>query len=166
MDEIASQGMGKVHGVKARLSGLVGIFKTLATQHAEAGTLLKRVRTNPGKRAELWPKIRMALLTHEGGEMQVLYPELHAREATRTFAEQHDAEAAQLDTLIAKIHALDIQSEAWGRAFDTLVDTVLAHVAEEEREIFPLAQQVLGAERARALEAEYLAAQKRLEATL
>src|SRR5690348_139652 len=53
-DELLSKGMGKAKAVKARLSGLVGLFGKLAEQHGQVSAMLKRVQSNVSKRAELW----------------------------------------------------------------------------------------------------------------
>ncbi|TMQ13574.1 MAG: hypothetical protein E6J90_28220 [Deltaproteobacteria bacterium] len=71
-----SKGAGKVKGVKARLDGLVGVFKTLAEQHGEVKVLLKRLQDKPEKKPELWPEIRRELLSHERGELRVVYRKL------------------------------------------------------------------------------------------
>lgn len=64
------------------------------------------------------------------------------------------------------IHDLDqvvIVSDTWGNLFDRLADTVARHAQEEEQEIFPKAQLVLGKDRAKDLDAKFLATQKSLE---
>jgi hemerythrin superfamily protein len=150
--------MGVVKGVKATLEGMTGVFKTLMEQHGEASTMLKRAERDEGKRNELWPKIRRELLSHERGEMRVVYPELRLHDETRGFAEQHDREAGELE---AAIGALDKTAVGeWDRPLEELIELVDAHVALEENTIFPKAIEVLGKDRARELDDEFLAAKK------
>lgn len=159
MDSIISKGAGMVKGVKARLEGLVGVFMTLSEQHAEAKVLLKRLQDNPDRKGELWPEIRRALLSHERGEMRDVYPLLREHAETRALAEHHDEEAGDLERLIGKIDAADGD---WRAIFDQLVTAVMQHAEEEERNIFPKAQKVLGDKQVKALTDRYLETQKQL----
>ena len=166
MDSIISKGTGAVKGAEARLRGLVGVFKVLSEEHGEAGALLKRVKRDPAKRAELWPKIRQELVSHEKAELREVYPVLREHEQTRALADRHEAEAGQLSALIDRIHATEMASAEWGSLFDQLVDQVEQHVKEEEGEFFPKAQQVIGAARAKELEPRFLAAKKQIAMAL
>ena len=159
VDEMLSQGMGKAKAIKARLSGLVGVFATLSEQHGEASALLKRVKGHPAKRAELWPTLRRELLSHERGEMRVVYPELRAHVETRALAEQHDEEAGEMEQTVFDLDATDMNSEAWEAKLGELIRMVENHVHEEESNIFPRAQETLGEEMARAMEKRFLDAQ-------
>ena len=152
LDSIISQGAGKMSGAKARMHGLVGVFKVLCEQHGEAGNLLKRVKADSSKRADLWPKIRDELTSHEKGELRTLYPLLAEHEETRDFAEQHAREANQLSATIEHIDATNMDSPQWTHLFAQLISLVEQHVREEETEIFPKAQDVLGKDRAKELE--------------
>ena len=158
MDSMMSKGAGVVKGVKARLDGLVGVFRTLAEQHTEVSTLLKRLQDKPERRSELWPEIRRELLSHERGEIREVYPVLRQHVALRALADHHDQEAAELERLIDRI---DLAStDAWRVLYDQLVDTVIAHATEEETAIFPKAQEAIGDQQAKELDGRFLAAQK------
>jgi hypothetical protein len=161
VDELMSEGMGKLKGITARLSGLVGVFKTLSEQHGEAGALLRRIKDDPNKRAELWPTAREALLSHEHGELDAVYPELSLHAETRPLALEHAREADELAATIEQIDALPFDSLAWEDTFDSLVAKVEMHVEEEEKTIFPRAQKVIGDARAHALDPMFRAAQRR-----
>jgi hypothetical protein len=164
MDSLLSKGAGKVKGVKARLDGLVGVFQTLAEQHAEVKVLLERLRDKPEKKAELWPEIRRNLLSHERAELREVYPVLRQYTQTRALAEHHDQEAADMELLIEKldmVQTLDFQT-----LYLSLVDSVIHHAEEEEKEIFPKAIAAIGHEAARALDARFLAAQERVAAAV
>jgi hemerythrin superfamily protein len=158
MDSMMSKGAGMMKGVKARLDGLTGVFKTLAEQHGEVSAMLKRLQGKPEKKAELWPEIRRELLSHERGEMREVYPVLRQYVQTRALAEHHDQEAAELERLIARIDASPAGD--WQAMLDELVDTVLHHANEEESNIFPKAQEALGEQAARELEDRFLIAKK------
>ena len=164
-DEMLSKGMGKAKAVKAALKGLSGVFRTLTEQHGQASALLHRLKGNADRRAELWPEVRATLLAHERAEMEVVYRELHYDPRTRLMAEHHDEEAGELEALIRRIDMLPMNDPTWETVFDELVQTVQHHVAEEEGEIFPKAQDVIGRDRTLAMDITYedaFAAQKRM----
>ena len=160
IDELMSKGMGAVKGVKARVEGLSGVFRTLCEQHGEVSALLRRVQGDRAKRAELWPKIRRELLSHERAELAEVFPVLRQYPETAQFAEQHDQEATQLETLIARVQELSVDAPDWSQRFDELVELVVKHVAEEEDTMFPAAQKALGGDRAKEIEPKFLAAKK------
>lgn len=149
--------------IHTRIEGLHGIFATLAKQHAEARSLLEAVNADATKRVDLWPKIRTALLTHERAEMRVLYPELRMHDSLRALANSHDAEAAELERMIHDLDDVEIESDTWGNLMTRLADTIVRHATEEETEIFPKAQNVLGKDRALVLDPKFHATQKSLE---
>ena len=162
MDSMISKGAGMVKAVKARLEGLVGVFKTLAEQHGEVAALLKRLQHSPDKRSELWPEIRRELLSHERAELREVYPVLRQYGETRVLAEHHDQEASELESLIQRLDL--ITTDDWRPLFDQLVETVLHHANEEEEKIFPNAQDAIGHDAARELEQRFLSAKKQIAA--
>ncbi len=163
MDQVISKGAGLAHELEARMDGLVGVFDTLAAQHAEAGALLKRAKADEGKRPELWPTIRAALKSHEQGELREVYPVLREYPELQAFADRHETEASQLSQTVGQMDALDPRSMQFAALLDRLIGLVEAHVAEEEKQIFPTSQRVIGAARAKELESRFLATAKQVE---
>ncbi|HVY44345.1 MAG TPA: hemerythrin domain-containing protein, partial [Minicystis sp.] len=163
VDKMISEGMGTVKSIKAAAKGLVGVFRVLSDQHGQAAALLLRAKGDADKRAELWPEIRRTLLSHEKGELSAVYPELARFAETRPLAEHHDREAGELERTIHAIDAIDMSSDAWQSKLEELIELVQHHVDEEEGEIFPRAQEVLGEDKARALESSYIAAQDQVK---
>jgi hypothetical protein len=166
MDSIISKGAGAVKAVEARLHGLGGVFKTLSEEHGEVGALLRRVKRDPSRRGELWPKIRQELVSHEKAELREVYPVLREYDQLRVIAERHQTEADQLSALIDRIHATEMTTATWGQMFDELIDMVDQHVKLEEGEIFPRAQEAIGASRAKELEVRFLTVKRQLAMTL
>jgi Hemerythrin HHE cation binding domain len=163
LDQIISKGAGLAHEVKARMDGLVGVFNTLAEQHAEAGALLKRAKADESKRSELWPTIRAALKSHEQGELRVVYAALREHAELTALADHHAAEADQLSRTIDQMSALGARSPQFAIMLDRLIALVEAHAAEEETRTFPTAQSVLGDARARELDAQFLSVAKQIK---
>jgi hemerythrin superfamily protein len=163
MDHAVAKTRGTAKSVKARIEGLTGVFATLAKQHGEASSLLHAAIADRSKREELWPQIRAALLSHEHGEMRVIYPELRMHDELRAVSNRHDAEASELERMIHDLDEVDMASDTFGNLIQRLADTVMRHATEEEHNIFPLAQRVIGKDRAKELDPKFLATQKSLE---
>jgi hemerythrin superfamily protein len=155
------RGTAKV--VKAAVKGLKGIFKALMQQHGEAMAIARRLEKNEDLefRLEHWPILRAELLSHERAEMAILYPALRRVPETLAIAEHHDAEAKELEDLIASIDVTQVGDLQWGHFLGQLLGKVGHHVAEEESDIFPRAQEVLGEEEAERLEAALVAEKQR-----
>jgi hemerythrin superfamily protein len=149
-------------GVRARRGELHGVFKTLAKQHAEVTALIDRVEADPSQRASLWPKIRIELISHERGELREVYPVLREHAETEQLADQHEAEAQELEALIDQLDNTELESDDWDGLFDQLAGTVLDHAEQEETEIFPLAQRVLSGQMVEDLEDRFLAAKQQI----
>ncbi len=164
MERAASKAMGKVKATKARLKGLKGIFRQLSEEHGEVSALLRRVKmtSDPKVRAELFPKIKKELLSHERAEVSELYPLLMQNPQTRGIAEDHDREAREMEALLESLEQQDYASEGWKRDFIQLADMVEHHARDEENDWFPKAQDVLGHERAESLAGRYLTTKKSL----
>lgn len=166
LDSTLSHGMGKLKAVKARLAGLVGVFKALAEQHGEVIVLLERARASDEKFAQLWPTIRRELLSHENAELRALYPVLRTREETRKLADHHDAEASEMEAMIAAIDELAIATPERRHIYQRLVDAVSHHARDEESHVFPRAQKAIGKQEAEAMEARLLAEKQQIAESL
>jgi hemerythrin superfamily protein len=162
MDHLVSKGMGKVKGAKARVFGLVGVFKVLAEQHGEVAALLERAKASDDKFTQLWPTIRRELLSHEMAEIREVYPVLRMHAELRDLADRHDREAAEMEQLIGWIQEMAIGSPERHDAYDRLVDAVMRHAREEEHTIFPRVQQAIGKPAAEALLPKFLATRTQL----
>jgi len=162
IDSILSTGAGKVKAFRARLSGLTGVWRTLAEQHGEVAMLMERAKVSDEKFTALWPTIKRELLSHEKAEVREVFPTLRTNPKTRPMADHHDAEANQLEYLIRTIDELAIGAAARKEAYQKLVETVLHHAKEEESEIFPAAQKAFGDEVATRLDKAFRATKRRV----
>jgi len=153
VDSAASKVMGAVKDVKATFKGITGVFKHLMEEHGKVGALLKRVKASSEEdvRAELYPTIRRELLAHERGELVAVYPVLAQYAETAGIAAEHQREADELKAAIAAVDALSFNDSNWATTFERLATLVEEHVDEEESEFFPKAQEVIGADEAKAL---------------
>jgi hypothetical protein len=156
IEQVVSKVMGKAKVAKGALEGLSGIFTTLMDEHGQVAALMMRVKASadPRVRRELWPKIRAELLSHEQGELLVLYPVYRAHPEIAHIAEQHEQEAGQLSALIDALHGLPFDDPSWQTRFTALVKTVQRHVMEEERDFFREGNRVFGSQN-KALEEQF-----------
>ena len=157
---------GVAKSINATFAGLHGVFKTIAEQHGEVAALLKRAQSGDDKFAELWPKIRVELLSHEKAEVREAFSVLSARPSLATLSAHHDEEAMELEIMIKRLDALSPSADGRTSLFNTLVSTVLHHAETEENEIFPQAQAAIGVEDAGRLDEPFLNAKREVAESL
>jgi len=157
IEQAASKTMGAAKVAKATLKGLTGVFKHLMQEHGEVSVLMKRVSMSSDAqvRREHYPKIRMELLSHERAEIAEVYALLGRREDTREMVADHNAEARDLEAAIRGLDMLDPTGSEWGPAFERMAVLVEEHVAEEESNFFPRAQEAIGEDLAKTLLSAY-----------
>lgn len=162
MEKAASEVMGTMKSVEARVKGLSGVFRHLMEEHGKVAALIKRVSMSRDEkvRAELFPTIRSELLGHETGEVNAVYPALAEYPGMSGIAAEHGHQASELKQCIDEIDRLSFGDAAWGPAFDRLANLVEEHVAKEEGDYFPKAQKAIGDERAKELLPQFEAAKK------
>jgi hypothetical protein len=164
IEKAASEVMGAVKSTKAKIEGLTGVFEHLTREHGEVTALLLRVKlsSDPKVRAELFPKIRLELLSHEKGELAEVYPVFREVTELLAFADEHEAEAGTLETAIDGVSALPYEHRDWAARFAELVDLVSEHVKREENTYFPAAERALGPDAAKQLLSRYEEAKARV----
>ena len=158
-EEIGAKGAGALKQVQGAIKGLHGVFNTLCRQHGEVSMLLERTKlsADPQKRLDLWTEIRTQLLSHEQGELEVVYPAFRQHEELRAYAEEHDQEAGSLEAMISELDGIDCSSPGWMPKFEALVQLVKHHVEEEEGRFFPDAAKVMSKGETQQLDQQFLA---------
>jgi hypothetical protein len=159
MEHAAVKVMGAAKQIKGAFEGLSGIFRTLMQEHGEVSALLVRLKASddPELRRRLFPLIRKELLSHEKGELAVLYPVLAEYEETAEIAVHHEREARALEALIQRLSDMDVNGSSWGTTLEELIQMVQHHVREEENDFFPKGELAIGSARAEDLELRYTA---------
>ncbi len=154
IENVGAKVVGKSAEVEARLQGLRGVFLKLAEQHHEVGSLLARAESTEDftTRASLWRQIRKELVSHEQAELLQIYPALAGLEAVSDIVAAHATDAAELETSIAEVDAIAVQTKDWKPALRRLIAKVTEHMELEEKDFFPKAQQALGVDAATQLE--------------
>lgn len=154
IDQATTKTVGALRAVKTRFRGLSGVFTTLAQQHGEVKHLLElAVRTSdPDKQRELWPKLRVELLSHERAEMLEVYSALERYPDLAEVVLKHRRDARDLEVSIDVLDTASYGSKEWATAMRTLQGLVTEHARMEEEEFFPRAAEVLEKEEAQALD--------------
>jgi hypothetical protein len=157
-----------IKSVTARAQGLRGVFLTLAQQHAEAAALLAALESTlePHARRESWTRLRVALLSHERAECEVVYPTLLRFGLTHQLARAHEHAAGELEELIGTVERLDVRDARFLREVAMLAGYVRGHAEEEENVWFPAAQAILTDGRLEQLDATFLETQGLVRAEL
>jgi hemerythrin superfamily protein len=154
VENVVAKVVGKSAAIEARLKGLKGVFLKLAEQHHEVGSLLARAESTEDftTRATLWRQIRKELVSHEQAELLQIYPALSGLDAVSDIVAAHANDATEIETSIAEVDAIAVQTAEWKPALRRLIEKVTEHVELEESELFPKAQRALGADAAQKLE--------------
>jgi hypothetical protein len=162
LEKMAASAAGALKDAKAGAKGLTGVFLHLMEEHGKVGALIKRVAlsSDEGVRSKLYPTIRSELLAHETGELNAVYPVLAEYPETRDIAADHSIQASDLQAAIAELDAISVGDAEWAPAFKRLAALVQQHVDIEESRYFPLAQKVIGEERAQQLLHSFEAAKR------
>jgi hemerythrin superfamily protein len=166
-EQIASKAMGAVKAAKATVKGLGGVFRKLSQEHGEVTALLMRVKrsTDVEVRRHLFPDIRRELLAHEKGETEVVYAAFRQYPELVKIADEHKAEADQIEQIIQQLSSTDYGDASWSRTFDRLADLVVDHASREENDYFPKAARAMPDQEPDELEKRYLEAKKNIMAT-
>lgn len=122
------------------------IFDALRDDHDKQRRLVERIRDTSGaseERADLWQRLKDELEAHARAEDSVFYAPLLAEKGSRDLARHSVHEHVELDELVERVEELDFDNPHWLRRFDELGEKIEHHLAEEEKEMFPLAGRVL-----------------------
>jgi hypothetical protein len=156
------------NAVTSSVRGLVGVFNTLAQQHAEASALLKRTQEAEGadKPQALWRELRSELLSHERAELAEVYPQLEQHFELRSAIQQHQTEAEDLEAAIERLDEIEPGSPDWKSELQALTDLVTEHAQWEQDDFFPRALEVIGSQAARAMDDRFRATKNATKASL
>jgi len=134
------------------------IFEHLRSEHDKHRTLIDIIEKTSGDsrgRNELFPKLADEVLAHAHAEERVFYAELLARSESRDVAGHSVEEHNEAEEIIDELRAKDYGSSGWLTRFKLLADKLRHHMAEEEREVFPLAGRLLSTARKREMVDEF-----------
>ncbi|PYQ49106.1 MAG: hemerythrin [Acidobacteria bacterium] len=136
-------------------------LELLRQDHREVERLFGQYpRATVAQKDTFFEGIKHELDAHAAVEEELFYPALKAEGGElAALVERAVLEHSGLETLMAAIEGMQPDDPRYDAAVGDLADDVRKHVGEEEGQIFPMAQQCLGAERLRDL-GERMAARK------
>ncbi|MFO0614427.1 MAG: hemerythrin domain-containing protein [Polyangiaceae bacterium] len=123
--------MGK-RGMEMTTGGDVVSF--LKAQHAQVTALFRAVRPAiDEERSSAFHALRRMLAVHETAEEEIVHPAARrSLENGEFIVAQRLFEERTAKEMLAELEELDLESDAFARAFDSLESAVLAHEAAEE----------------------------------
>ena len=122
----------------------------LKAQHREALAMIDQLQSQNGApmddgRLQLFGELKSALVFHTAVEEQVFYHELANNDQTREIVHDAYTEHRAVDELLVKL-SVD-PPDAWPAHLAALRNEISHHVEEEESDLFPRAEQILGQEK-------------------
>jgi hemerythrin superfamily protein len=128
----------------------MNVIELLKNDHQEASSLMEQIElADKGDRSakELFTQLKQALTLHTQVEEQIFYPALKSFEETKDMVPEALEEHQEVDELLAEMTALSPGNDEFMDKLTELRDSVEHHVEEEENEMFPKAEKVLGESR-------------------
>lgn len=136
----------------------MNIYERLQKDHDKQRALFTKVIDTEGsstERQNLWRQIKIELEAHASAEEQTFYAELIAEPEGSDKARHSVAEHQEAADLMNELDDIDMSSPAWLQKMKHLKERVIHHIDEEEKEIFPAAQNLIPEKRAQALTDEF-----------
>ena len=145
----------------------------LRADHKSVRDLLEQLdeTTSRGakKRLELLNKIALEVRVHSKVEEEIFYPAYRdassTQEESKLFFEAKE-EHGLVDVLLPSLEKADPTTDTFGAKAKVLRDLIEHHAEEEEHEMFPKAEKLLGSERLEELGAQLAARKEELKAEL
>lgn len=122
----------------------------LKQDHTEATGLMDQIETaDKGDRSakDLFLSLKDALTLHTEMEEQIFYPALKDHEETSDLIPEAKREHKEVDQILAQMTTLNPGNDEFMDKLVELRESVEHHVDEEENEMFPKAERILGRER-------------------
>ena len=123
----------------------------LKQDHQEAAGLMDKLETadkgNMGPTKQLFTQLKDALTLHTQIEEQIFYPALEQHEETKDMIGEAFSEHKEVKEMLAEMSRMTPGSDEFMDKLTELRDGVEHHVEEEENEMFPKAERVLGESR-------------------
>lgn len=126
-----------------------GILERLRRDHAKVQYLCETFQTSGGAdKRHVAHKIMTELETHASVEEELFYPEIsrRAEQEGKQLVREAMADHEDIGAQIVTLKTLDPDADAFTAGVEQLIQHVQRHVEDEERELFPLAEDLLGDE--------------------
>lgn len=124
----------------------------LKQEHREAEQLMAQLEEADGAASgdsyrPVFEKLQKALQMHMKAEEEIFYPAVKNADDLEDQVVEAVDEHAEVKALLAQLNELDPSTEEFQTALATMKAGIEHHVAEEEGEMFPTAEEELGSSR-------------------
>lgn len=126
-------------------------INVLTKDHRKVEELFSQIESGEGDRMEVFKQINDELTLHAQVEETLFYPELELKGETSEQVQHSYEEHLEAKNLLAELSAGNPDDEGWMSKLQKLKESVNHHVQEEESELFPKAEEILGEERLESL---------------
>ena len=120
----------------------MNITDMLKDDHREVESLIAQLEGDADH--ETLSKLRNAITMHTQIEEGILYPALEEFDETGEQIEESYQEHEDVDQLLEDMTGTDLQSQEFQDLLAELKDSIQHHVQEEENQLFPNAENLLG----------------------
>lgn len=138
------------------------ITQILTDHHEALRDLFKKTETDQS----MFPELRKHLRVHHTNEEKFLYDLLQEKPETRKDALEAVGEHHIIELILLELDDFPIEHERWAIKLENLEEYTRHHLKEEEADIFPQADKVLGADQAEKLGAQFEATMQKQLAVL
>ena len=121
-------------------------IEILTKDHRKVDELFAQIEGGQGNTADLFKQLYMELNLHAEAEEQLFYPKLELKGETSSQVGHSYKEHQEVKNLLSELSTMNQTEQAWTSKLLQLKQSVQHHVQEEENELFPKAQQILGAD--------------------
>jgi hemerythrin superfamily protein len=125
----------------------MNIIDMLKQDHQEAAAMMDRIESaGEGDPSVMttFNQLKEALTLHTQIEEQIFYPALQNNDETEDQISEAFEEHQEVKDLLAEMSGMQAGNEGFMGMMSDLRDSVEHHVEEEENELFPKAQEILG----------------------
>lgn len=134
------------------------VFTTLKREHKEIRGLMQKAEKDPARFAEF----TTALSGHTHAEEKTLYKQLENEKQMREMILEGYEEHHVVELVVQEMQKQQAGGEQWQAKFKVMQENLEHHIEEEESDMFPAAEKVMGRSRAMEMAEEY----ERAEAAL
>lgn len=120
------------------------ITTLLKEDHREVENLISQLEGGADK--DTFLKLKSSLELHTQIEENIYYPALEGIDETDELVSDAYQEHDEVDELLAEMSGTDINSDEFQVLLQQLKESINHHVQEEENELFPQSEEILGAE--------------------
>jgi len=116
----------------------------LKKDHRKVDDLFTQIESDGADRKEIFGQIYNELTLHSQAEETFFYPELELSSETSGDVQHSYKEHQQVKDMLEDLASSDPNAAVWMTRLNELKESVQHHVQEEEDELFPKSEQVLG----------------------